>query len=197
LIGSPDVVIVGAGVAGAVCARLLARQGVRVAIVDPLPRCAPCFKAEKIEPDQRELLEKFGLMQCLVPLSAQIGEVLAAKDGRVLKRLVLRQNGIRYHDMVNALRDQLPAAVDFRVGRVRDLALSADRQRVRLADGGELDARLVVLASGTTAQLASRSTSGSTWPAPTDGRFPSTRSPTIPRGTRRRSATSRCFRSAA
>ena len=142
--------------AGAVCARLLARQGVRVAIVDPLPRCAPCFKAEKIEPDQRELLEKFGLMQCLVPLSGQIGEVLEAKDGRVLKRLVLRQNGIRYHDMVNALRDQLPAAVDFRVGRVRDVALSADRQRVRLADGGELDARLVVLASGTAAQLASR-----------------------------------------
>ena len=37
---SPDVVVVGAGMAGAVSARLLAR---------------PCFKAEKIEPDQREL----------------------------------------------------------------------------------------------------------------------------------------------
>jgi len=142
--------------AGAVSGRLLALQGVRVALVDPLPRCAPCFKAEKIEPDQRELLEKFGLMECLAPLSGKIGEVLEAKDGRVLKRLVLRQNGIRYHDMVNALRDQLPAAVEFRVGRVRDVVASPEGQRVLLADGSELETRLVVLASGTAAQLASQ-----------------------------------------
>jgi 2-polyprenyl-6-methoxyphenol hydroxylase-like FAD-dependent oxidoreductase len=154
--GSPDVVIVGAGMAGAVSARLLARQGLSVVLVDPLPRCAPCFKAEKIEPDQRELLEKFGLMECLVPLSGKIREVLEAKDGRMLKRLELQQNGIRYHDMVNALRDQLPAEVDFRLGRVHDVAASADRQRVLLADGSELETRLVVLASGTASQLASR-----------------------------------------
>jgi 2-polyprenyl-6-methoxyphenol hydroxylase-like FAD-dependent oxidoreductase len=142
--------------AGAVSAALLARQGVRIALVDPQPRCAPCFKAEKIEPDQRELLEKFGLMECLVPHSGKIAEVLEAKGGRILRRLALRQNGIRYHDMVNALREQLPAEVDFRVGRVCDVASSADRQRVRLADGSELEARLVVLASGTAAQLAAR-----------------------------------------
>jgi 2-polyprenyl-6-methoxyphenol hydroxylase-like FAD-dependent oxidoreductase len=155
LSGSPDVVIVGAGMAGAVSARLLALQGVRVTLVDPLLRCAPCFKAEKIEPDQRELLEKFGLMERLVPLSGKIGEVFEAKDGRVLRRLVLRQNGIRYHEMVNALRDQLPAGVDFRVGRVREVASSPEGQRVRLDDGSELETRLVVLASGTAAQLAS------------------------------------------
>jgi len=152
----PDVVIVGAGMAGAVSARLLALQGVSVVLVDPLPRCAPCFKAEKIEPDQRRLLEKFGLMDSLAPLSGRVSEVVEAKDGRVLKRHVIQQNGIRYHDMVNAVREQLPAEVDVRVGRVQDVHASAERQRVLLADGSEVEARLVVLASGTTAQLASR-----------------------------------------
>jgi 2-polyprenyl-6-methoxyphenol hydroxylase-like FAD-dependent oxidoreductase len=149
-------VIVGAGMAGAVAARLLARLGLCVALVDPQPRCNPCFKAEKIEPDQCELLEKFGLMHALVPHSGRIREVLEAKDGRILRRLVLEQHGIRYHDMVNLLRDQIPGEVEFRLGRVRDVVSGPDRQRVLLADGGEIEARLVVLASGTAGQLASR-----------------------------------------
>ena len=46
------------------------------------------------------------------PRDCSHAEVLEAKDGRILKRLVLQQHGIRYHDMVNALRDQAPAEVD-------------------------------------------------------------------------------------
>ena len=67
--GSPDVVIVGAGMAGVVSARLLARQGLSVVLVDPLPRCAPCFKAEKVEPDQRELLEETSRARQVAPVA--------------------------------------------------------------------------------------------------------------------------------
>lgn len=46
-----DVVIVGAGLAGASAAAVLARKGVRVMLIDSRHTYPTCFKAEKIEPD--------------------------------------------------------------------------------------------------------------------------------------------------
>lgn len=57
-----DVVIVGAGLAGASAATVLARKGVRVMLIDSRQTYPACFKAEKIEPDQAELFRKFGLI---------------------------------------------------------------------------------------------------------------------------------------
>jgi hypothetical protein len=48
--------------------------------------------------------------------------------------------------MVNALRTHLPATGESKLGRVVQIANSAELQRVRLAGGEELTARLVVLA---------------------------------------------------
>jgi len=65
------------------------------------------------------------------PRDCSHAEVLEAKDGRILKRLVIEQNGIRYHDMVNALRDQLPpkstCGTRARRGRERRLRGAARR----------------------------------------------------------------------
>jgi 2-polyprenyl-6-methoxyphenol hydroxylase-like FAD-dependent oxidoreductase len=151
-----EVVVVGGGLAGTLSAILLGRQGIRTILVDPFSPVPSCFKAEKIEPDQIAYLEEFGLMDALLPHSGTIREVLEAKGGRILKLTRIRQHGVRYHEMVNVVRGHLPPQVDFRVGRVRDVVPGPERQDVRLADGNGIGGRIVLLASGTGGDLATR-----------------------------------------
>ncbi len=53
-----DVVIVGAGLAGTTAATLLAKSGFSVLLIDRHLEYPACFKAEKVEADQAELLRK-------------------------------------------------------------------------------------------------------------------------------------------
>ena len=76
-----DVVVVGAGLAGAATAAVLGRQGLRVALVDPRPVSAPAFKAEKIEPDQADLLRELGLMEEVRRRAAAISVIHEAYRG--------------------------------------------------------------------------------------------------------------------
>jgi 2-polyprenyl-6-methoxyphenol hydroxylase-like FAD-dependent oxidoreductase len=69
-----DVLIVGAGLAGAAAAAVLGRLGLRVALVDPRLVSPPVFKAEKIEPDQADLLRCLGLMEQVERRAAPILE---------------------------------------------------------------------------------------------------------------------------
>lgn len=153
---SADVIIIGAGLAGATAAAVLARQGRDVTLVDPRPVYPACFKAEKIEPEHAELLRKFGLLDGLIPWTGHIREVLEARNGRVLRPLALEQYGIAYGDMVNGVRRSLPPTVSFRPARVERMANGPDLQRVTLSTGEELTARLVVLACGTGGHLHER-----------------------------------------
>ena len=153
---SADVIIIGAGLAGATAAAVLSRQQVRVILLDPRPEYPACFKAEKIEPEHAELLRKFGLLDVLLPRSGHIREVLEASNGRVLRTLSLEQYGIDHADMVNGVRRTLPSNVLFKQARVERIANSPDLQRVTLSTGEELTARLVVLACGTGGHLHAR-----------------------------------------
>lgn len=148
-----DVIVIGAGLAGSTAAAVLGRQGVRVVLVDPRADYPPCFKAEKIEPDQAALLRKFGLLDSVVSRAGQIREVLSASNGLVFRARALEQYGIHYHDLVNAIRRQIPSGVQVRTVRVGDVASGAELQRVTLASGETITARLVVLACGTGGQL--------------------------------------------
>ena len=144
-----DVCIVGAGFAGATAANVLARQGRRVVLIDRWATYPSCFKAEKLEPDQSELLRRFGLLDALLPGAGHIREVWGAENGRVLRARPVEQFGILYHDMANALRAALPPSVTFRIGHVERIVTGEDRQRVMLAGGEEIEARLVAVACGT------------------------------------------------
>lgn len=143
-----DVLIVGAGLAGSVAANVLARQGRRVALVDRWPSYPACFKAEKIEPDQADLLRSFGLLDSVLPHASQIREVRGAERGRVLQNRPVEQLGIFYQDIVNALRAAIPPEVERRIGHVESIETGAESQRVTLAGGERISARLVALACG-------------------------------------------------
>ena len=148
-----DVLIVGAGMAGVTAAIVLGRAGVRVTLLDPQSTFPSLFRAEKIEPDQAELLRKFDLLDCLKPWRGDIGRVLIARGDRVAEVLQIEQYGIYYYDMVNELRRHLPPTVQFHVGRVRRLETSDQLQHITLADDTVLAARLVVLATGAAGKL--------------------------------------------
>lgn len=150
---STDVCIVGAGFAGSCAAGALARRGVDVVLVDRHASYPPCFKAEKLEPDQTELLRRLDLLDPILPGAAAIHEVRGAENGRVLRARPVEQLGMLYHDMTNALRAALPASVRLEIGHVERIATSDDRQQVQLAGGRTIDARLVVVACGTRDEL--------------------------------------------
>jgi len=141
-------VVVGAGLAGVTLAAVLGRQGRRVIIVDPRSSCPPLLRAEKIERQQVRLLRKFGLLDFLRPYAARVSEVRAGFDGRIFKTSPIEQYGIKHAEMVNALREQMPAGVEYRQSRVEHIANSDEVQRVTLSGGEELTCRLVVLACG-------------------------------------------------
>lgn len=143
----------GAGLAGAAAATVLGRQGWRVTLVDPRPSCPPVFKAEKIEPDQARSLRKLQLADSILPHTAPIRSIHAYYNGRLYGTSQTEQYGAYYSDMVNALRSRLPASVRFRQERVVRILNTTEIQRVSLSDGEELSCRLVVLASGLSADL--------------------------------------------
>ncbi len=151
-----DVAIVGAGLAGATTAAVLGRLGVRVILIDSRATYPAGFKAEKIEPDQAALFRRFGLLNELLPAAARIHEILSARGRFPFRHVPIEQYGIFYQDMVNGVRQQIPANVERRTARVQDIIPAADMSRVTLMSGESLRARLVVLACGTGGHLFSR-----------------------------------------
>jgi 2-polyprenyl-6-methoxyphenol hydroxylase-like FAD-dependent oxidoreductase len=148
-----DVVIVGAGLAGATAAVLLARQGLKVTLVDPRKEFPPLFRAEKIEPDQADLLRKFDLLEAVKPRARMIREIVRAKDGRIRHRRKVEQFGISYQDIVNQVREQVPPEVEFRIGRIQSISADPLQPKVELADGETYAARAVLLCTGVGSNL--------------------------------------------
>lgn len=149
-----DAVVVGAGVAGASAAAGLANRGLRVALVDRRARCAPCFKAEKVEPDQADLLRALSLFDGVRSKLTPIRAIASAYRGRVLDVVEMEQYGVDYWELTNAIRDLVPGSVEQCAKRVVQIDLSGERRRVVLDDGSALEGRLVVLATGISPGLA-------------------------------------------
>ena len=143
-----DVCIVGAGLAGSSAASVLGRAGFRVALIDPRSACAPCFKAEKIEPDQAAMLRELGLFGAILPKARRIHVEATGRNGVITSERVIEQYGIQYHDMVNAVRNEAETVANVIPGRVAAIHASDDLQRVELSDGRFVSARLVILACG-------------------------------------------------
>ena len=151
-----DVVIVGAGLAGSTAAVLLARQGIKVTVVDPRKEFPRLFRAEKIEPDQADLLHKFGLLDAVKPRARMIREVVLAKGGRIRHRQKIEQFGISYQDIVNQVRNQIPQEVEFRIGRIQSISADPLQPKVVLADGEEYAARVVLVCCGVNGNLQAK-----------------------------------------
>jgi len=148
-----DVIVVGAGVAGAAIATVLARRGLNVILVDRAAECAPCFKAEKVEPDQAHHLRELGLFDDVRPGLTPIPTVASAAFGRVLKTVRLEQYGVDYWVLANAIRRAFERVRPIEVARVVSIEPGEASSSVTLSDGRLLTARLVVVSAGTSPKL--------------------------------------------
>jgi 2-polyprenyl-6-methoxyphenol hydroxylase-like FAD-dependent oxidoreductase len=152
---SADIIVVGAGVAGVTAAASLGQRGWRVLLLDPRSNCPPVLKAEKVLRDELHLLRHLALFEPLLPHSGRISELCDAYNGRIFRRNRVEQLGIPYATLVNTLRANLPPTVATKVGSVTRITRDGGTTQVQLAGGGELTARLVVLACGVSGPLLS------------------------------------------
>ena len=127
-----DVAIVGGGFGGTSTAILLARQGMRVALVDIHAVYPPDFRAEKIAGDQIELLRKNNLLETVVGKATPVGSILNTRSGRIVDEREVEEYGIFYDAMIGSLRAALPERVGARrTERVAAMADIIERRRRR------------------------------------------------------------------
>jgi 2-polyprenyl-6-methoxyphenol hydroxylase-like FAD-dependent oxidoreductase len=143
-----DVVIAGGGLAGSLAAAMLGRAGIEAVLVDPHPVYPPDFRCEKLDSVQLATLRLTGLADAVIPASTPDHECWVARFGRVIDKLPAVQRGIRYDTLVNTVRAQIPSRTESVHAKVTDIATGPERQMVKLSNGGEISARLVVLATG-------------------------------------------------
>lgn len=153
---SVDVLIIGGGLGGTLAGTLLARGGIHVTVIDPHEIYPPDFRAEQVVGEQVTALARLGLADLVLGSSAPINRAVASRRDRVVGSVESPHYGIRYEDIVNQARRHIPPQLSFVVGKVIDFELSPERQIVRLSDGTEYAARLVILATGMGRRLQAR-----------------------------------------
>ncbi len=142
-----DIVIIGGGMAGSTAAAVFGRDR-NVVLVDQHSPYPPVFAADKIAGDQIGLLKALDLFEPMIAAATLVSRVVNAQFGKMIERRVIEEYGIHYQTMVETMRAQIPERVGRLTGHVTDIELSDDLQRVNLSDGREVEARLVVLATG-------------------------------------------------
>ena len=143
-----DVAIIGGGLAGATAAAMLGRAGRDAMLIEPHMEQRPEFRCEKLDESQLALLRLTGLADDVLPHACVDGEVWVVRYGRLVDRKPSTRAGIMYHDLVNAVRQQIPANVRHVATKVTAISGNAVRPRITLATGDEIEARLVILANG-------------------------------------------------
>jgi 2-polyprenyl-6-methoxyphenol hydroxylase-like FAD-dependent oxidoreductase len=144
-----DVVIAGGGLAGSLAAAMLGRAGIDAVLADPHPIYPPDFRCEKLDNIQLQTLELTGLSKAVVAASTPDPNTLVARFGRMVdKRPGVGQRGILYDTLVNTVRSQIPERTEFIHAKVTGITTDPERQTVKLSNGDEISARLVILATG-------------------------------------------------
>jgi flavin-dependent dehydrogenase len=171
----PDVIVVGAGPAGATAAILLCERGLSVLIVDRATFPRPKLCGEYVSPESARILDRLGVLKAIDAAGATplLGMRITAPDGTVVEaryRAVGGRQPYRGHALAVSrtvldalLVDRLRALpVDLREGvRVTDLVIEGDRVTgVETLDAEgrreRLSAPLVIGADGRASVVAHR-----------------------------------------
>ncbi|MBS0528199.1 MAG: FAD-dependent monooxygenase, partial [Proteobacteria bacterium] len=143
-----DIAIVGGGLAGSTAAAMLGNAGISTILIDPHTIYPPDLRCEKLGGTQLATLRKTGLAEETLRATTVDGEVWEARFGYVVAKKPSDQHGVMYDTLVNTIRAQIPASVEVAYTKVVEISTSDERQRLVLANGEEISARLIVLANG-------------------------------------------------
>ena len=148
-----DVAIVGGGLAGSTTAAMLGRAGIPAIMIDPHLTYPPDLRCEKLGGTQLPRLRRTGLEEEILRATTIDGEIWEARFGFVVAKKPSDQHGVMYDTLVNAMRAQISPNVEILNTKVVEVATSDERQRLVLADGEIISARLIVLANGLSVSL--------------------------------------------
>lgn len=144
-----DVAVVGAGYAGSLAALKAAELGLRVGVFDARDEYPDNFRAEKLETDQYEALERLGAIHLVRPEgSARIDEVISFQGNKRRSVKHHKHRGMDYRATVNSFRDALRAQEIFSVRKVTDLIDAEDQFSVVFDDERSITARVGIVATG-------------------------------------------------
>jgi 2-polyprenyl-6-methoxyphenol hydroxylase-like FAD-dependent oxidoreductase len=144
-----DIAIIGGGLAGSTAAAMLGRAGIPAILIDPHPIFPSDFRVEKLGGvEQIERFRRTGLADAILRCATHDSENWIARFGYLLAKVPSQQFGIIYDRLIEAIRAEIPDALEKIYAKAVSISTSADRQRVALSTHEEVSARLVVLANG-------------------------------------------------
>jgi geranylgeranyl reductase family protein len=154
-----EVVVIGGGPAGAICALVLARAGHKVLVVDraEFPRDKTC--GDQLMPDSISLLEKLGLLERVRAVGFTQDRFRVFSPSRIDFVVSGRFIGIRRLEFdMFLIQAAVEAGVSFAQGTVVDIKPSInDNALVHAEEAAEpLRARVVVVATGASVNLADK-----------------------------------------
>ncbi|WP_182311268.1 FAD-dependent oxidoreductase [Streptomyces sp. SCUT-3] len=159
--GKPDVIVVGGGIGGLSTAFALAREGLRVRVLERAKEFGEVGAGIQIAPNCTRILDEYGLLDEAKSLGVLPENIVMrdAVDSRELTRLDLRDLERRYGFPYMVIHRSDLHGIFLRACRRADVELLTDRKvvdyentgtgaRVRLEDGRTEEAPLVVAADG-------------------------------------------------
>lgn len=138
------ILIVGGGIAGALLALVLARNGHSVTVFDPNRSPKPMFRNEKLGEEQIALLKELEALDCF----ARVCHPPQDHPHAYAHNPSLTDCGAHHHEWVASVRSAWPESVSFIEAMVEEIETSPDGQTVITQSGERHNGRLVVLASG-------------------------------------------------
>ncbi len=158
---NPDVIIVGGGIGGLSSAFALARQGLRVRVLERAPEFGEVGAGLQIAPNCTRILDEYGLLDEAKELGVLPENMVMrdALDSRELTRLDLRDVERRYGFPYMVIHRSDLHGIFLRACRRAGVELLTDRTvtdyehtdggaRIHLADGGTEEAPVVIAADG-------------------------------------------------
>jgi 2-polyprenyl-6-methoxyphenol hydroxylase-like FAD-dependent oxidoreductase len=143
-----DVAIVGGGLAGSLAAAVLTRAGYRIALIDKRAVYPDEFRVEKLGGQQVDILRRLGLLDAFASEGSAFDTTLNIRRGRIVDVSRTLSYGLHYAPMVAIARRLIADPTSLIVDQVLKITSSNNLQRVTLASGNEVAARLVILATG-------------------------------------------------
>jgi len=150
---SVDVAIVGAGLAGSICAGMLEKKGISHTLIDPRTEYPDEFRCEKFNHQQIDLLQETGLAETVLGDLTAVKDVWMSRFGQLVRKQTYPHYGFSYQEAVNAVRRHHVNPENFTQNTVKTIDNSPNKQIIEMTDGAQLSARLVVLATGANMNL--------------------------------------------
>lgn len=143
-----DIAIVGGGIAGSTAAVLLQNAGIKAILIDPHAVFPKDFRCEKFNRDQMEMLERVGISDNIYSACTPIEDIWIARQGRLVNKMHYPHYGFSYETAINSIRAYLEETEKLFLGKVKSIQSCKTGNRLILADGSQIEAKLVIMANG-------------------------------------------------